>query len=237
MPLPMQPDSLFIEAAKLTSAKENMFTLAVAATLAEDPILLRGFLRRVVGRKTYGKIRSGARFSVRTQVPHKTPRCFFDMIIDVDDHPFLVLEHKLLSPEGELQIDKYLALPKGVVPRVAFISGYYAKSISGSESKRYLRHPTSRLHFVWSDFYDLFAGAGRSAAANKSGLRRATKALFDKNLFQPTHRAVAGLRDADPIARAKADEEAEKLTSPARRGLERSPFGYTTDRSWTSKNE
>jgi hypothetical protein len=229
----MHPDSLFIEAAKLTSQKEDLFTLAVAASLGEDPYLLRRFLRTIVGASVYKRVPKGGRLAVRTQVGHKTPRCEFDMVIDVDGRPFLVLEHKLWSPEGSLQIDKYLSCPRSVVPRVAYIAGYYAKSVSGSENGRYIRHPSKRLHFVWSEFYDLFAASVDEA----SGLRRATKALFDKYLFQPTHWAVAGLRDHDANIRAKADERVTLLIKPTRRALEAQPFGYETGSSWKTNSE
>lgn len=233
----MHPDFLFVEAAKLTGEKEDLFTLAVAASLGEDERLLRSFIRRIVGRAAYKKVRPGARLEVRTQVGHKTPRCFFDMVIDVNERPFLVLEHKLWSPEGALQINKYLSLPRKVVPRVALIAGYYAKAVSGSDNPRYIRHPSTRLHFVWSDFYDLFADMEPAALRKATGLRRATKALFDKNLFQPTHWAVAGLRNPDPSLRAKADDRVAMLTDPTRHALERRPFEYETGKSWKTKSE
>lgn len=233
----MHPDALFVEASKLTDRKEDLFTLAVAACLGEEQALLRQFTRRILGRNLYQSSCTGRQLGVRTQVGHNSPRCVFDMVVYADERPVLVLEHKLLSPEGKSQLEKYLSTPRSIVPRVAYIAGYYANSLSVAGHARYVRHGSGRLHFVWSDFYDLFAGADGGSSHQPTGLRRAVKALFDRNLFQPSHWAVAGLKDEDPIRRDKADKRVAALVLPTRSALERMPFDYTTASSWSTASE
>lgn len=235
----MYPDTLFVEAAKLTRRGEDLFTLAVAATLGEDEHLLRAFLHILFGASLRDRVPAGAPLAVRTHVTHRrardNSRHVPDMVVDVGGQPLIVLEHKLRAPEGASQVENYLSLPRKAAPHVAFIAGYYASTVSGADHPRYLRHPSGRLHFVWGDFYDLFVGTGAHADVSPSGLRRATAALFDAHLFQPAHWAVAGLRD--PERTKAADTAVAELLEPTRAALAHHSRGYEIAPSWRTASE
>ncbi len=148
------PAGLFVEAAKLTSRKEDLFTLALASALSESANMGRGFVEILFGAKTVqGVSLRSATLEFEIQViPSK--ECRLDMLIRMNGAALIALEHKLWSPEGNNQVSKYLCLPKRVAPLVAYVAGYYATRLSGVDiaPKRYLRHPSKRLHFVWADF-------------------------------------------------------------------------------------
>jgi hypothetical protein len=172
--------------------REDFFTECLAATLSANPSFAVRFAERITGWSALAEVGIA---EVATQLRY--PGSQVDLVLTLGDGRRIGVEHKLYSPEGKGQLDKYLALD--VFDAVAFVTAY-ASDISDQvlADSRYVRPGGLQPHFLWSDFYDLVAAEG-----GEEVLRPALRCLFDHLNFQPPVAAVGDLESPDAEVRQR----------------------------------
>jgi len=203
---------LFVRVMKLSSAKEDVFTECLAATLADEPELASSFLGRLeAGRAGSATVEPRA-VEVETQKTY--PGCCVDMVITSNGRTVGV-ENKLWSPEGDQQLARYLRLG---FDGLAFVTGDHTP-VTGEvlRDARYLKPINGRAHFLWADFHDLVERFARRPRS--SPLTRALLALFAHLGFEPAHAEIGDLIHPDRTIQTRNRENFAKLWEATRAGL------------------
>lgn len=196
------------------SQRENIFTECLASALRADRALCNAWLRKL-GCKPTGSVR------VSTQV--RRVRDFHDLELWFGPHCVCV-EHKLESPLGSRQLERYLGEP-GII-RVALISRRdQAVPRAATRSKRYLSPGLPhRKHFYWSDFYGIVAK--RASYPGASTLTQELAALMKHLGFDPP---LAGLEmnSSDPLVYKRARSQFCEYWKPV--------VGWLDSIGWTNR--
>ena len=112
-----------------------------------------------------------------------------------------------------LQLERYLELP-GVHGVAYFRSWWQAPDEGVLNHPLYIRPPSGREHFLWSDLYESLV-RGRSLVSH--WLRESFETLG----FTPPHPSIGELEHPDEAVRTRSRKNLKKLWDPARTRLRR----------------
>jgi hypothetical protein len=181
----------FVTLWRFTDSKEDLFTECLAAALREDPAFTREYCVSIFGDAVADIKLLEADISIATQKNY--PGCCLDMVLSLNGKVEVGMEHKLWSPEGKDQLDRYCALG---LHSVAFITGHAAEIRDKVLANPVYRRPSNgRAHFLWSDFYDVVQKHARKP--NAATLTRSLLELFDHLGFNPPHPQIGDLLDKE----------------------------------------
>jgi len=203
-------DALLARLIKLTRRREDFLTECFAAVLQADGRAGAAYWRRLTSELPLRVRTAVGPVVVKTQITAGHGSSRLDMVLSRGGQRIAV-EHKLLAPQGQGQLPKYVALPRGEVSYVALVTGDYQQvSDAVLRSRRYARPRGDISHFLWADFYPLLKRSQRRGFE----IATATRGLFDRLGLQPAHPLIGDLRTADQERRIGLDTRLYEAWKP-----------------------